>query len=65
MAVVSPTVIPRLQYDAIVIANTYEKSRMGLYNELITKYPQEKIHLIDTELIFSKETMQAFGLENE
>ena len=65
LAVVSPTVIPRLQYDAIVIANTYEKSRMGLYNELITKYPQEKIHLIDTELIFSKETMQAFGLENE
>ena len=61
----SPTIISKLQYDAIVIANTYEKSRMGLYRELIKKYPSVRIHMIDTELIFSKETMLALGLENE
>ena len=61
--VVEPSVISNLQYDAIVIANTFEKSRMGLYNELIQKYSSEKIHLIDTDLIFSNETLQAFGLE--
>ncbi len=63
--VMPPAAIQKLEYDAIVIANTYEKSRMGLYKELITKYPQEKVQLIDTELIFSKETMLAFGLEIE
>ncbi len=63
--VAAPTIISELRYDAIVIANTYEKSRMGLYNELIKKYPKEKVHLIDTELIFDEETMRAFGLENE
>lgn len=63
--VADPAMIPELQYDAIVIANTYEKSRMGLYNKLVKKYPCEKIHLIDTELIFSEETLQAFELQSE
>ena len=63
--VVEPAVIAEMQYDAIVIANTFEKSRRGLYNELIQKYPSEKVYLIDTELIFSRETLRAFGLENE
>jgi len=63
--VAEPTVISGMQYDAIVIANTYEKSRMGLYHELVKKYSREKIHLIDTELIFSEETLQALGLQDE
>lgn len=58
-----PSVISELQYDAIVIVNTYERSRMGLYYELVKKYPSEKIHLIDEELIFSEETLRAFGLQ--
>ena len=63
--VVEPAVIAEMQYDAIVIANTFEKSRRGLHNELIQKYSSEKVYLIDTELIFSRETLRAFGLENE
>lgn len=63
LSVVSPTEISKLHYDAIVIVNTYEKSRWRLYNDLIRKYSSEKVHLIDTDLIFSKATMQAFGLE--
>ena len=58
----SPAVIPGISYDAIVIANTYEKSRKSLYRELIGKYPREKVHMLDEELLFSEETMKAFGL---
>ena len=50
---------------AIVIANTFEISRKKLYQELVTKYQREKIHLLNEKLVFSEETIQAFGLENE
>lgn len=59
-----PSVLQDLEFDAILVANTYAKSRRGLYQELIKKYPKEKIHIIDEELIFSKETARAFGLLN-
>jgi glycosyltransferase involved in cell wall biosynthesis len=62
LPVESPEVIPSVSYDAIVIANTYERSRKALYQELIGKYPKEKVHMPDVELIFSEESMKAFGL---
>ncbi len=60
----APSVLQDLEYDAILVANTYDKSRKGLYHELIKKYPKEKVHIIDEELIFSSETARAFGLLN-
>ena len=60
-----PDVINDVEHDAIVIANTYAKSRQGLYGELIGRYSEEKIHMIDEELIFSEETMRAFDLERQ
>lgn len=62
LPVESPAVIPGISYDAIVIANTYERSRKSLYRELIGKYPREKVHMLDEELLFSEETMKTFGL---
>lgn len=62
LSVESPMVIPGIGYDAIVIANTYERSRKALYRELIGKYPEGKVHMLDEELIFSEESMKAFGL---
>lgn len=58
-----PTIISRVPYEVIVVANTYEISRKKLYQELEIKYPREKIHLMDEQLIFSEETMRAFGLD--
>ena len=63
LPVEDPGVISERQYDAVVIANTYDRSRKGLYQELVKKYPDEKIHMLDEELMFSQETAQAFGLD--
>ena len=62
LPVESPAVIPGISYDAIVIANTYERFRKSPYRELINKYPREKVHMPDVELIFSEESMKAVGL---
>ncbi|HCT90057.1 MAG TPA: hypothetical protein DF613_01545 [Lachnospiraceae bacterium] len=61
----NPAVISQVWYDAIVIANTYDRSRQELYRELAGKYPEEKIHMLDENLVFSQETMNAFGLAGE
>lgn len=65
LPVESPSVIPGRVYDGIVIANTYQRSRDLLYRELVVKYPEEKVHMLDEELVFSTETMEAFGLVPE
>lgn len=62
LPVESPEAVPRTSFDAIVIANTYERSRKELYGELVRKYPREKIHMLDETLVFSEESMKAFGL---
>ncbi len=62
LPVADPSVLSVTEHDAVVIANTYEKSRKTLYQELADKYPVEKIHMLDEELIFSDETLTAFGL---
>lgn len=57
-----PTVIAEREYDFIVIANTYEKSRKNLYQELIGKYPEYKVHMIDEQVIFSERILKAFNI---
>ncbi len=58
----SPLVLPELEYDAILVANINAMSRDGLYQELIKKYPKEKVHVFDLELILNGETASALGL---
>lgn len=57
-----PDVISDRNYDVIVIAITYARSRQALFEHLMKSYPAEKVCLIDEELIFSEETMKALGL---
>lgn len=49
-------------FDAIIVANTYYRSRMGLYEQLVKKYPREKVHLIDVDRILSEEIFFKCGL---
>lgn len=60
--VISPEAIGGYEFDAIVVAASFYKVRMGIYQDLSAKYPKEKIHIMDETLIRSDETMQAFGL---
>lgn len=58
----SPAVIEKYDYDAIVVAMSFAKSRKAVYDWLIRKYPKEKVFLIDEELIKSENALKAFGL---
>lgn len=49
-------------YDAIVVANSFASVRQAVYSELAKKYPAEKIHVMDEELIKSAEIQKKFGL---
>lgn len=60
--VVAPEKIENYEYDAIVIACTYAKTTESIYNDLIKKYPVDKIHKVDLELLKSKEILKMFGL---
>lgn len=58
----SPEAIGKYDYDAIVVAMSFAKSRKAVYDYLIKKYPREKIFLMDEELIKNESTLRAFGL---
>lgn len=60
-----PAAMEHSDCSTVVIANTYEKSRKGLCEELMKKYPDKKICMIDEKLIFSEQTQKAFGLTDE
>ncbi|HCT89964.1 MAG TPA: hypothetical protein DF613_01075 [Lachnospiraceae bacterium] len=62
LPVEAPAVLSDHPYDAIVVANTYSRSKRQLYGELVKQYPEEKVHLLDEKLIFSEESLRAFGL---
>ena len=61
LPVEDPGVIANKSYDAIIAAVT-ARSRQALFENLVKSYPEEKIHLIDEDLIFAEETMMALGL---
>lgn len=62
LEVEDPEQIEKVNYDYIVIANTYANSRTKLYDELTRKYSKAKIRMIDEKLLFSKEAQKALGL---
>lgn len=54
--------IAQYQFDAIVIASSFAKTRDAIYKELTTIYGDEIVHKMDENLIKSEITMSAFGL---
>lgn len=53
-------------YSSIVVANMFAHSREAIYQTLHEKYPDKSVCLIDEKLIFSAESLCAFGiLEDE
>lgn len=59
---VSPEKISGYNYDAIVIASSFAKTRNTIYRDLIAVFPKEKVHVMDESLIKSKDTLKAFSL---
>ena len=60
--VISPDKICDFDYDAIVVANSFAKVRDAIYRDLCTRYPKEKVHVMDEKMIKSDECLKAFGL---
>lgn len=58
----APDDIEKYDYDAIVIASSFARTRNGIYQNLIDRYPREKVHMMDAGLVNSSETLRAFGL---
>lgn len=59
----APEVIMDVDYDYIVIANTYQKSRMSMRDTLIFMgVAQNKICMIEEKILFSLETEKAYGI---
>lgn len=63
LPVISPEHISAYEYDAVVVASCFSKVTNAIYRTLSLSLPVEKIHVIDVNLIRSKKTMGAFGLE--
>lgn len=61
--VINPNKIGKYKFDAIVIAGSFAKTRRAIYQDLIRKYPEGKVHVMDEELTKSEETLKAFRLE--
>lgn len=61
-SVVSPDEIGNYEYDAIVVASSFATVRNSIYKELASKYPKDRIYLIDEKRIHSAQTLRAFGL---
>jgi hypothetical protein len=60
--VIAPEEISNYEYDAIVIASSFAKTRKAIYKDLTSKYPVEKVHIMDEELVKSEESGKRFGL---
>ena len=61
LPVEDPEIISTVPYDDIVVTITYAKPRYTLWKSLLEKYPKKKIHMIDEELVCSKDTLVALG----
>lgn len=60
--VVGPERLGELDFDYLIVANTYYKSRMNLVETLKNNVSQEKIAVIDEEMILSEKTLKQVGL---
>lgn len=61
--VISPELIGEYDFDVIVIANMFCKSRRQMYDYVRTKCPNSTIEMIDEKFILSKSILHAFGLD--
>jgi hypothetical protein len=59
--VIAPAEIANYDYDAIVISCSQENTRRAVYNDLASKYPAEKIHMVDQNVLRSEVGLRAFG----
>lgn len=64
LCVQDPLALSHMDYDEIIVANISASSRNEIYQELIKKFPKEKVQIFKEELISSWETTKAFGLHN-
>ena len=53
------------EHDMIVVTASYEKTRNAIINDLRNRFPAEVILELDKSLVFSNETLDAFGLSDE
>lgn len=63
LPVKSPDIIDDLTYDAIVIAVTFPHVSKAIFDELKKLCSEDKIHRIDSQTIFSVESMHSFRLK--
>jgi glycosyltransferase involved in cell wall biosynthesis len=60
--VIAPEDIDKYKHDAIVITASFENIRKTIFDDLCSRYPEDQICLMDEKLIWSDETLKAFGL---
>lgn len=61
LPVIAPEEIGNYEYDSIVIAISFAKTRNMVLKELKGKYPKSKVYAIDEDLIKSGTTREAVG----
>ena len=64
LPVENPEIIPTVLYDELVVTIIYAKPRYALWKSLSEKYHEQRIHMIDEQLICSEETLAALGLND-
>ena len=57
--------IINIEHDMIVVTASYEKTRNAITNDLRNRFPAEFIAELDKSLVFSNETLDAFGLSDK
>lgn len=58
----APDMIETLQYEHIVITCSFARTRKAIYDYLKQKVSEDKIQVMDEELVMSIATMKAFGI---
>ena len=58
----SPDNIQNLQYDHIVITCSFARTRKAIYDYLKQVTMEDKIQVMDEEMVFSSESLNAFGI---
>ncbi len=58
----APDMIETLQYEHIVITCSFARTRKAIYDYLKQKVSEDKIQVMDEELVMSNATMKAFGI---
>lgn len=62
LPVIAPAQIASCAFDAIAVAASFAGTREAIYRELSQAYGRERVHVMEEELVKSKEIREAFGL---